>query len=79
MLTPFGKTLSQDEQRNFGIAALCSKPVRQSMLFDCLANAMIADQLPPKTIESKTTMVSPLSAPGRSRILIVEDNRLTSW
>ena len=34
MLTPFGKTLSQDEQRNFGIAALSSKPVRQSMLLD---------------------------------------------
>jgi CheY-like chemotaxis protein len=76
LLTPFGKTLSQDEQRNFGIAALCSKPVRQSMLLDCFANAMIADQLPPKTSNSKTTMVSPLSAPGKCRILIVEDNAI---
>jgi two-component system sensor histidine kinase/response regulator len=45
LLTPFGKTVSQDEQRNFGIAALCSKPVRQSTLVDCFSNAMTANAM----------------------------------
>ena len=37
---------------------------------------MIADQIPPKTSKSKMTMVSPLRTPGKSRILIVEDNAI---
>jgi two-component system, sensor histidine kinase and response regulator len=41
ILVPFGKTLSRDERRDFGIVALCSKPVRQSTLFDCLLSVIL--------------------------------------
>jgi PAS domain S-box-containing protein len=76
LLMPFGKTLIQDELRSLGIAALCSKPVRQSTLFDCLSNAMIADELTPNTIKPITTAIPALSTPPRSRILVVEDNHI---
>ena len=76
MLTPFGKTLNQEEQRDFGVAALCSKPVRQSTLFDCLSNAMTADELTPNAIKSTIAMIPMLSTPPKSRILIVEDNQI---
>jgi two-component system, sensor histidine kinase and response regulator len=76
MLMPFGKTLSHDELRGAGIAAIRSKPVRQSTLFNCLSNAMTSDELPAKAVNSLSEAVSTSTAGSRGRILIVEDNRI---
>jgi CheY-like chemotaxis protein len=76
MLMPFGKTLSHDELRGAGIAAILSKPVRQSTLFNCLSNAMTSDELPAKAVNSLSEAVSTSTAGSRGRILIVEDNRI---
>jgi len=75
LLTPFGTTFNQHEQRNLGIAALCSKPVRQSTFLACFSNAMMADDLTPNAIKSTTSTVLTSSASLQNRILIVEDNR----
>jgi two-component system, sensor histidine kinase and response regulator len=75
LLTPFGTTFTQHEQRNFGIAALCSKPVHQSTLLACFSNAMMADDLTPNGIQSTTSTVLTSSASLQNRILIVEDNQ----
>ena len=41
LLAGFGKRISSEELRAAGFADCCFKPVRQSSLFDCLANAML--------------------------------------
>ena len=74
LLMPFGENLNQDELENCGVAALCSKPIRQSTLLQCLANVVIPEEPRPERITSITVGVSSLGAPGRRRILIVEDN-----
>jgi signal transduction histidine kinase/CheY-like chemotaxis protein len=75
MLMPFGKTLSHDELRTAGIAAIRSKPVRQSTLFDCLSNAMTSNELPAKALNSITVAVSTSTTSPRGRVLIVDDNQ----
>jgi PAS domain S-box-containing protein len=75
LLTSFGRRISPQELRASGFTDCCSKPVRQSTLFDCLASAL--GQAPASvqgTPTERLPFVSP--APGRKkvRILVAEDN-----
>jgi PAS domain S-box-containing protein len=47
MLTSFGARGHGAAARDAGVAAYLTKPVRQSQLFDCLANAISAAKAPP--------------------------------
>ena len=72
LLTGFDKRISPEELRAAGIENCCFKPVRQSALFDCLANAMLGT-----SATSQSSAGFPV-APGpqwqRARVLIAEDN-----
>jgi len=64
LLTPFGKSIADEDLKSLKIAACCVKPVRQSALFDCLARiltapTMVADPPPPAVIP-----VAPPAAPA---------------
>ena len=74
LLTSFGKRMSPQELHASGFMDCCSKPVRQSTLFDCLASAV--GQAPATVQGSPTERLPSSPAPGRIkvRILIAEDN-----
>ena len=40
LLTPFGKPIPIEELKIFKVAACCAKPVRQTVLFDCIVQAL---------------------------------------
>jgi two-component system sensor histidine kinase/response regulator len=75
LLRNFGKRVSPQELHASGFTDCCFKPVRQSSLFDCLANAM--DETPDKSLRSPAEQLT-LPEPGRRqqkvRVLIAEDN-----
>jgi PAS domain S-box-containing protein len=81
MLTSFGERGHGAAAREAGVAAYLTKPVRQSQLFDCLANVISAANTPPaltlsgspaklvtRHILKESRMMSP------KRILLAEDN-----
>jgi CheY-like chemotaxis protein len=81
VLTSFGQALSPAELKAAGIEAYLVKPVKQSRLFDCLANAMgrplaqetvvkLADPGPAVIYEKQNRTFEGL------RILLAEDNRI---
>ena len=72
LLAGFGKRISSEELRAAGFADWCLKPVRQSALFDCLANVVLE-----ASATSHSSAGPPV--PGRpprqkARVLIAEDN-----
>jgi PAS domain S-box-containing protein len=72
LLAGFGKRISSEELRAAGFADCCFKPVRQSTLFDCLANAVLD-----ASATSHSSAGPPVPArPQRqtARVLIAEDN-----
>ena len=72
LLAGFGKRISSEELRAAGFADCCFKPVRQSTLFDCLANAVLD-----ASGTSHSSAGPPVPArPQRqkARVLIAEDN-----
>jgi two-component system, sensor histidine kinase and response regulator len=82
VLTSFGQAFSPEELKAAGIEAYLVKPVKQSRLFDCLANALrkaaaenallkLADPAP-AALGSKPSL--PLEKV--ERILLAEDNRI---
>ncbi len=77
LLTPFGIPIPRDRLKALNIAACCVKPVRQSMLFDCLSEVLT---LPPHTTESgqpDPIIRSVQSEPRRQeRVLLAEDNKV---
>ena len=75
LLASFGKRVSSEELRASGFTDCCFKPVRQSALFDCLANAMgeAPGALPHSAAEQrKPSSLIPQRQKGR--VLIAEDN-----
>jgi PAS domain S-box-containing protein len=77
LLANFGKRVSLEELHASGFTDYCFKPVRQSVLFDCLANAMGGDSptLPHPGLEQEQT--SPFIPTRQNvRVLIAEDNRV---
>jgi two-component system sensor histidine kinase/response regulator len=75
LLTSFGKRISPQELNASGFTDCCSKPVRQSSLFDCLASAL---GQAPATVQGSPTerllSASPVPCRKKVRILIAEDN-----
>jgi two-component system, sensor histidine kinase and response regulator len=73
LLSNFGKRISQQELHASGFTDCCFKPVRQSSLFNCLANAM--GETP--ELHSPAEQLT-LPGPGRRqqkvRVLVAEDN-----
>ncbi len=71
LLTPFATTPPAQDLQRAGIAACRQKPVRQSRLFDCIANVMNVGA-------SETEPAPAQAAPGTparvERILVAEDN-----
>ncbi|MEO6741455.1 MAG: response regulator, partial [Chthoniobacteraceae bacterium] len=74
MLTPFGKPLSDADLTANGIAACRSKPIRQSTLFDCLANAHAASA-DGASVQDGRSDAEPVEA-RTERVLIADDNRI---
>jgi two-component system sensor histidine kinase/response regulator len=75
VLTSLGHTVTAEELRNAGIEAYLVKPVKQSRLFDCLADA--AGKTRPAVVQSEQSVSGrPLPGPhmGKVRILLTEDN-----
>jgi two-component system sensor histidine kinase/response regulator len=81
MLTSLGNQLDVDDMKQAGIEACVLKPVKQSRLFNRVAEVM-ADHMPlarKKTQTATLTMKAPLPAPAELkrksiRILLAEDN-----
>jgi len=70
LLTGFGRRISPAELHAAGITDWRYKPVWQSTLFECLANALLGPKVTPYTI------VAPPAPPPRrkERILVADDN-----
>jgi PAS domain S-box-containing protein len=77
LLASFGKKVPSEDLHIAGFADCCVKPVRQSTLFDCLANAMGEA---PATLPLAAAKEQPPSPPNprcqKVRVLIAEDNRV---
>jgi CheY-like chemotaxis protein len=75
LLSNFGKRVNPQELRASGFTDCCFKPVRQSNLFDCLANAMggTPDKSPRSPAE-QLALADPGRRPQKVRVLIAEDN-----
>jgi signal transduction histidine kinase/CheY-like chemotaxis protein len=79
MLTSHGQLLSPTELQEFGVDSCLIKPVKQSRLFDRMANAMNREVAPPSTLKTvfSTFAANPLPdprAPEKICILLAEDN-----
>jgi PAS domain S-box-containing protein len=74
MLTSLGQTLDQAELNAAGVAACLTKPVKQSLLFDCLAS--VTGHASPKGAR-RITPSSAAAHPARKlRILLAEDSSI---
>ena len=75
LLASFGKRVSSEELHASGFTGYCFKPVRQSTLFDCLANAMgeAPARLPHSAAEEREPS-SLIPQWRKGRVLIAEDN-----
>jgi PAS domain S-box-containing protein len=69
LLTGFSSSINPQAG---GITECCFKPVRQSRLFDCLANALLGPSTIPRTLAK--ALMSPSLRPRQTRVLIAEDN-----
>ena len=74
LLTSFGKRMSPQELHASGFMDCCSKPVRQSTLFDCLASAV---GQAPATVQGSPTerLPSPALAEKRLEYLLLKTIR----
>jgi two-component system sensor histidine kinase/response regulator len=75
LLTPFGKPIPADELHTLNITACCAKPVRQSLLFNSIVQALTR----PPSAKAPTPDEPPSRAttsitPRREHILLAEDN-----
>ena len=83
MLTSFGERGHGATAREAGVAAYLTKPVRQSQLFDCLANVISAAAVTPEVDATKSPAVAQLitkhtfkeaKMSSSKLILLAEDN-----
>ena len=75
LLASFGKRVSSEELHASGFTDCCFKPVRQSTLFDCLANAMgEAPAALPHSAAEEREPSSLIPQRRKGRVLIAEDN-----
>ncbi len=72
LLAGLGQRISPEELRSADITDCCFKPVRQSMLFDCLTKALLES---PSTLQPAAgSSAAPRPQPQKARVLIAEDN-----
>ena len=70
LLTPRGERVAEDALQSAGIAHACSKPVRQSVLFDALSSVLAGTP-----VAHRAALADESSAVRRKeRILVAEDN-----
>jgi len=74
LLMQFGKPIPAEELKAVNVAAYCVKPVRQSVLFDCLVQVLTR----PSNVETRKSApfvrsTTPLSL-QKERVLLAEDN-----
>jgi PAS domain S-box-containing protein len=75
LLMPFGKSIPSDDLVAVKIAACCSKPIRQSALFDCIVQVLShAEPLLEATKTTAFVRTGPLTLVRKERILLAEDN-----
>jgi two-component system, sensor histidine kinase and response regulator len=72
MLAPFGSQWDAATLRAHGIDACLTKPIRQSLLFDCLAG--VVNETSPGPVPAEGLPRAPAPPAGRLRILLAEDN-----
>ena len=74
LLTTLGKRKSQGELEAAGFSGCCLKPVRQSVLFDCLLDVLTkkSARSPSAPEEARTPVTK--AEKGHVRILLAEDN-----
>ena len=75
LLTPFGKSMADDQLKAVNLAACCVKPVRHSALFDCLARVLVkpSDDAESRAAAASLRPVPPLEQ-KKERVLLAEDN-----
>ncbi len=75
MLTSLGQTFSAEEQAAAGIEAVLVKPVKQSRLFDCLADLRQREVLGPTAKKPSTPPnLDPTAGEAPLRVILAEDN-----
>ena len=72
LLTEFSKKNGPERPRAAGITDSCFKPVRQSRLFDCLANALLGPSTTLRVFAE--ALVEPGLRKEQIRVLIADDN-----
>ena len=79
MLTSLGHRFETEELRAVGLDAYLVKPVKQSRLFDCLAEVMGSDEIGralTETVELSAPAPVDAAPPVRLHVLLAEDNRV---
>jgi two-component system sensor histidine kinase/response regulator len=79
MLTSLGHRFEAEELRAVGLDAYLVKPVKQSRLFDCLAEVMGSDEIGralTETVELPAGAPAEVAPPLRLHVLLAEDNRV---
>ena len=79
MLTSLGHRFEKEELRVAGLDAYLVKPVKQSRLFDCLAEVMDSDEDGPalyEIVETSPPAPAEVAPPLRLHVLLAEDNRV---
>jgi two-component system sensor histidine kinase/response regulator len=75
LLMPFGKSIPSDDLVAVKIAACCGKPVRQSALYDCIAQVLAPPKAAVKSALTATFIrTGTLSLARKESILLAEDN-----
>ncbi|MCF7707695.1 MAG: PAS domain-containing protein, partial [Verrucomicrobia bacterium] len=80
ILTSLGQRINRQLVRELGINAVLMKPVKQSKLFDCLADTMVESLLPatehkaPEESQSSQATLEAHPKAKKVRILLAEDN-----
>jgi two-component system sensor histidine kinase/response regulator len=77
VLTSLAHHPEEADYRAFGIAAYLTKPVKQSRLFDCMANAMMPARSPAARVPTPRVPVGVTpTTPRNVRVLMAEDNAI---
>jgi two-component system sensor histidine kinase/response regulator len=74
LLSPFGRPLSPSELKEVNVAASCVKPVRQSTLFDTIAQVLSGAALTAAPGRRNATAKTEAKPTRKERILLAEDN-----
>lgn len=75
LLTPYGKSIPRKDLKSAGITASCSKPFRQSSLFDCLARVLSpAADTTEAEVPEPFIRIDTAATTRKERVLLAEDN-----